>query len=97
MTQTTKSNRKAPQRTCVACREVKNKRDLIRIVRMPDGKVNIDPRGRLPGRGAYICSSPDCWQACLSGNRLDYVLKTNIAPAERERLLAEGRSLIGGG
>ena len=97
MTQTTKPSRKAPQRTCVACREVKDKRDLTRIVRLPDGKISIDPRGRLAGRGAYICSNPDCWQACLKSNRLDYVLKTNIAPDERERLLAEGRSLIGGG
>jgi hypothetical protein len=70
---------------------------MMRIVRLPDGKVSIDPRGRMPGRGAYICSNPDCWQACLSSNRLDYVLKIKIASDERERLLAEGRSLIGGG
>jgi predicted RNA-binding protein YlxR (DUF448 family) len=88
---------RGPQRTCVACREVKDKREMVRIVRLPDGKVSIDPGGRLPGRGAYICSKPDCWQACLSGNRLDYVLKIKIAPEERDRLLAEGRSLIGGG
>jgi len=81
----------------VACRAVKDKRELTRIVRLPDGKVSIDPRGRLAGRGAYICSNPDCWQACLNSNRLDYVLKTNIAPEERSRLLSEGRSLIGGG
>jgi predicted RNA-binding protein YlxR (DUF448 family) len=97
MTQTTKPSRRAPQRTCVVCREVKDKRDLTRIVRLPDGKVSIDPRGRMAGRGAYICASLACWQACLNGNRLDYVLKTKIAPGERERLLAEGRSLIGGG
>lgn len=97
MTQTKKSSRRAPQRTCVACREVKDKRELTRIVRLPDGNVSIDPRGRLAGRGAYICANPDCWQACLNSNRLDYVLKTNIAPDERKRLLAEGRSLIGGG
>jgi predicted RNA-binding protein YlxR (DUF448 family) len=76
---------------------VKDKRDMTRIVRLPDGKVSIDPRGKLAGRGAYICGSLDCWQACLKSNRLDYVLKINIAPDERERLLAEGRGLIGGG
>ena len=96
MTQKT-TFRKAPQRTCVACRQVKDKREMTRIVRMPDGKVSIDQSGKLAGRGAYICASPDCWQACLAGNRLGYVLKTSIAPAERERLLAEGRSLRGGG
>jgi hypothetical protein len=89
--------RKAPQRTCVACRQVKDKRELTRIVRGPDGKVSVDPRGKMPGRGAYICSSPACWDACMTGNHLDYVLKTNIAPEARKRLLAEGRSLIGGG
>ena len=97
MKQTMKASRKAPQRTCVACREVKDKRELTRIVRMPDGKVSIDPRGKLAGRGAYIWSNPDCWQSCLNSNRLDYVLKTKIAPDERARLLAEGLSLIGGG
>ena len=97
MTQTKKPSRKAPQRTCVACREVKDKRDLTRIVRLPDGKVSIDPSGKLAGRGAYLCANTECWQAGLSSKRLDYVLKTNIAPDERERLLAEGRSLIGGG
>jgi predicted RNA-binding protein YlxR (DUF448 family) len=89
--------KQAPQRTCVACRQVKDKRELTRIVRGPDGKISIDPRGKLAGRGAYICSNPACWDACATGNRLDYVLKTNIAPEERKRLLAEGRSLIGGG
>ena len=97
MTQKTTPSRKAPQRTCVACREVKDKRELTRIVRAPDGKVNIDPKGRMAGRGAYICAKPECWQACVDTNRLDYVLKTSIAPEERKRLLAEGRSLIGGG
>ena len=54
MKQKMKSSRRPPQRTCVACREVKDKRELTRIVRMPDGKTSIDPRGKLAGRGAYI-------------------------------------------
>jgi predicted RNA-binding protein YlxR (DUF448 family) len=91
-----KSSKRGPQRTCVACREVKDKREMVRIVRLPDGKVSIDPSGRLSGRGAYICSRSDCWQACLSGNQIDHVLKIKIAPDERDRLLAEVRSLIGG-
>jgi predicted RNA-binding protein YlxR (DUF448 family) len=81
----------------VACREVKEKRELTRIVRLPDGKVGIDMDGHMAGRGAYLCAKPDCWKECLKSNRLDYVLKTSIASDERERLLAEGRSLIGGG
>jgi predicted RNA-binding protein YlxR (DUF448 family) len=97
MIQKTISSRKVPQRTCVACREVQGKRELIRIVRQPDGKVCIDLRGRMNGRGAYLCARSECWQACLASNRLDHVLKTHIAPEERVRLLAEGCSLIGGG
>ena len=97
MTQTKKSSRKVSQRTCVACRKVKDKRDMTRIVRLPEGKVVIDPRGRLAGRGAYICSNPNCWQACLNSNRLDYILKIKITLDERKRLLAEGWNLIGGG
>lgn len=81
----------------MACRQVKDKRELVRLVRLSDGRVVIDMHGRAAGRGAYLCPSLECWQAGLSNNRLDYVLKTSIAPLERERLLAEGRSLIGGG
>jgi len=91
------SSRKPAQRTCVACREVQSKRGLIRIVRQPDGSICIDLRGRMNGRGAYLCPSIECWQACFASNKLDHVLKVHIAPEERARLLAEGRSLIGGG
>jgi predicted RNA-binding protein YlxR (DUF448 family) len=70
---------------------------MTRIVRATDGKISIDPKGRMAGRGAYLCTSPACWQAGLEGNKLDYVLKTKIAPEERKRLLTEGRNLIGGG
>jgi uncharacterized protein len=97
MKQTTTPNKRAPQRTCVACRAVKDKRELTRIVRTPDGTISIDTKGRMAGRGAYICASLVCWQTGLESNKLDYVLKTKIAPEERKRLLAEGRSLIGGG
>ena len=97
MMQKTISSRKTPQRTCVACREVQGKRGLIRIVRQPEGNVCIDLRGRMNGRGAYLCTKIECWDSCLTSNRLDHVLKTHIALEERARLLAEGRSLVGGG
>ncbi len=47
--------RKIPQRMCVGCREMKNKRDLIRVVRTPEGNIEIDPTGKKSGRGAYLC------------------------------------------
>ncbi|MCL2140708.1 MAG: YlxR family protein [Dehalococcoidia bacterium] len=97
MTQKMTSRRKIPQRTCVACREVHNKGELVRIVRQPDGKVCVDTAGKMNGRGAYICAKPECWQQCFSSGRLGFVLKANIVPEERLRLLAEVNSLIGGG
>ena len=53
--------KKIPQRQCMGCRERKEKRELIRVVRSPEGAVSLDFRGKAPGRGAYIC--PD--MACL--------------------------------
>ncbi|MCL1886312.1 MAG: YlxR family protein [Dehalococcoidia bacterium] len=97
MMQKTISSRKVPQRTCVACREVQGKKGLVRIVRQPEGGVCIDLQGRMNGRGAYLCAKLECWQSCFTSNRLDHVLKIHIAAEERARLLAEGRSLIGGG
>ena len=52
--------RKIPARMCVSCREMKPKKDLIRIVRSPEGAVAIDESGRAPGRGAYICANAEC-------------------------------------
>ncbi|HLZ28496.1 MAG TPA: YlxR family protein [Chloroflexota bacterium] len=55
--------RHVPQRTCVVCRQTSAKRQLVRIVRTPDGSVRLDPTGKLSGRGAYLCVSPACWQS----------------------------------
>ena len=53
-------NKRVPLRTCVACRENKDKRDLLRIVKTPEGEVKADPTGRLNGRGAYVCNKKEC-------------------------------------
>lgn len=53
-------NKKVPMRQCVGCRQSKNKKDLIRIVRTPDNNVIFDDTGRMNGRGAYICPSVEC-------------------------------------
>ena len=50
--------RKIPQRQCLGCREMKNKKDLIRVVRSPEGEISLDFKGKKPGRGAYICPGP---------------------------------------
>ena len=96
MTATKTSSRKLPQRTCIGCRVVSDKRKLVRIVRTPQGALAVDAKGRAAGRGAYICTSAECWKSCLSSNKLEFSLKVKITPEERSRLLAEGLSLIGG-
>jgi predicted RNA-binding protein YlxR (DUF448 family) len=53
--------RRPPTRTCVACRTERDKRDLLRVVRAPDGAVRLDQTGRATGRGAYLCADPACW------------------------------------
>jgi len=73
-----------PQRTCVGCREVLPKRALIRVVRTRDG-VQIDPTGKLAGRGAYLHDRYECWDRGLK-TALSHALKTTIGMKEREAL-----------
>lgn len=67
-----------PQRMCISCREKTAKRTLIRIVRTPEGSVEIDSTGKKNGRGAYLCDDPACWNKALDTNSLDRALKTTI-------------------
>ena len=77
--------RRVPQRSCVSCRETNDKRELVRIVRAPDG-VQVDETGKKAGRGAYLCHRPECWQEGLKKNRLDAALKTRLTQDEKLRL-----------
>ena len=83
---TSKRVKHIPQRTCVGCRKVLPKRQLIRIVRSPDG-VQVDPTGKLAGRGAYLHDRRSCWERGLKG-ALAHALKTELAAEDRERLQA---------
>ncbi len=73
-----------PQRTCVGCREVLAKRQLLRVVRTTDG-VQVDPTGKLAGRGAYLHDKRSCWERGLKG-ALTHALKTEISAEDRARL-----------
>lgn len=84
--------RHIPQRTCVACRSERPKREMVRIVRAPDGVVSVDPTGKQSGRGAYLCLQPTCWQTALKRHALDRALKTELSAADREALAAFGAS-----
>jgi hypothetical protein len=77
-----------PQRTCVACRETKDKQELIRVVRTPDQEIVIDPTGKANGRGAYLCKNIECLEKGLNKGFLSRALKTAISPEERLKLLA---------
>jgi predicted RNA-binding protein YlxR (DUF448 family) len=77
----------APQRTCIGCRQVKAKRELIRIVRSPGGGIiNVDPFGKRKGRGAYICPNIDCINRAVQPERLNRALK--IASADYDTILS---------
>lgn len=78
--------RHVPQRTCVACRRVDNKRELIRIVRSKEHGVQVDPTGKASGRGAYLCPVRDCWDKALKGSLLARALKTPITEEEMAAL-----------
>lgn len=80
--------RKIPQRMCVGCREMRNKRELLRVVRSPEGQIDFDPTGKKAGRGAYICPQIDCLNAALKGKRLQKALEHDI-PAEVIAVLKE--------
>ena len=91
-TQTILRTRRIPQRSCIACRETKSKRELIRLVRTPHA-VEVDTNGKKAGRGAYLCPVRECWDTGLKGNRLEYTLRIKLAPENRKMLVEYGNSL----
>jgi len=83
-----------PQRTCIACRRADAKRGLIRLVRTPEGRVEVDPTGKRNGRGAYLCHDPACWDAALKRRALERALRTDpIAPDNQHDLLTYSHGL----
>ena len=86
--------KKIPPRQCMGCRERKEKRELIRVVRAPDGGVSLDFRGKAPGRGAYICPDMMCLKKAIRSKALDRSLETAIPEeiyARLEQEMEEGK------
>ena len=79
-------SKKIPQRTCMACQEKKDKRDLVRIVRSPEGEISVDLTGKKPGRGAYICPNLECLNKVIKSKRLERSLETAISQEIYESL-----------
>jgi predicted RNA-binding protein YlxR (DUF448 family) len=82
-----------PQRTCIACRQIKEKKALIRLVSTENGIAEIDVFGKKPGRGAYLCPKKTCWELALRKNRLDYALRTKLHDDNRQSLREYGHNL----
>jgi predicted RNA-binding protein YlxR (DUF448 family) len=78
----------------VACRQVKAKRELVRLVRTVQGDIEIDTTGKKEGRGAYLCPKRGCLEKALQGKQLEHVLKSQLTPANRERLTKSGQELL---
>ena len=73
--------RHVPQRQCVACRQMRPKRELIRVVRTPAGEVRVDATGKVSGRGAYVCPTSECAEIAVRERRLQHVLEVPIPEA----------------
>jgi predicted RNA-binding protein YlxR (DUF448 family) len=82
-----------PHRTCVACRAVRPKRELVRAVRTPDGEILVDETGKLNGRGAYLCRQKSCWDEALARGDIDRALKTRVRGESRAALRAYAEGL----
>lgn len=78
--------KKIPQRMCLGCRQMKPKKELIRIVRTVDGKIEVDPTGKKSGRGAYFCKDPKCLEIALKEERLSKALDTSVSKETINRL-----------
>jgi predicted RNA-binding protein YlxR (DUF448 family) len=76
-----------PQRTCIACKQIKEKKALIRLVRAENGTAEVDISGKKPGRGAYLCPNKTCWELVLKKTRLEYALRTKLSDNNRQILL----------
>lgn len=83
-----------PQRTCIVCRTVKDKRDLLRIVRTPEGQIIVDGTGKANGRGAYLCRQVACWETGLRDKRLARALKADISAEVRDELLSQIATMV---
>ena len=81
--------KKIPQRQCMGCRERREKRQLIRVVRKTDGEVSLDFGGKAPGRGAYICPDPECLKKAIRSKSLDRSLEVTIPQEVYDRLAKE--------
>lgn len=87
--------KKVPMRMCVGCREMKPKRELLRVVKSPEGIVSMDPTGRKPGRGAYICPSAECLKKAIRQKQLERAFECALGEETHASLLSQLAALEG--
>lgn len=78
-----------PMRLCLGCGAQRPKRELLRVVRTPEGGVRADPTGKLNGRGAYVCPDPECLHKAIRGHRLERALEVTLEPGVWAELTAQ--------
>ena len=81
---------------CVACREMTPKRELIRVVRSPEGEISIDDRGKKNGRGAYVCNKIECIQNAIKRRQLERALDANVPDEIKQTLIENAAGGTGG-
>ena len=79
--------KKIPMRQCVGCREMKAKKELVRVVRSPEGEISLDFRGKAPGRGAYVCPQAECLRRAIKSRALERGLDCQIPQEICDQLL----------
>ena len=88
--------KKIPMRQCVGCREMKEKRELIRVVRSPEGEISLDFKGKASGRGAYVCPNSQCLKKAIKAKALDRSLEVTIPQEIYDRLEKEMEAGLNG-
>ena len=89
--------KKIPMRMCVGCREMKEKRELIRIVRTPEGEAVLDPTGKRSGRGAYVCRQAECLRRSIRQKQLERQLEITLTQEIIDALTAEMEKMTAAG
>lgn len=81
--------KKTPMRKCIGCNEMREKRELIRVVRSPENEISLDLTGKKPGKGAYICHNVDCYKAAVKAKRFEKAFSCVIPNEVYEKMQQE--------
>ncbi|MBS4917257.1 MAG: YlxR family protein [Clostridiales bacterium] len=81
--------KKIPMRMCTGCGEMKPKKELVRVVKSPQGEISLDLTGKKPGRGAYVCKNVTCLRAARKARRLERAFSCAISPQVYDQMEEE--------